>query len=188
MKTLNSAKCRLGAHNDINGLRPRCEADRFAGGNDSFLRRNDLNDLRAAVRNRSFLTGRILSLSCSCAWSERVAQRRRFPLALLHRVPDHGRLANGGQKKLRESAATSLKRLSRVNLRAGPSDLSAGAELAAATHQPKAVIEFNSAPSSQAFVVAESGQTTVEFWRRIFKITFSLRRMGAWRRLCRRLS
>ena len=79
-------------------------------GNDSFLRRNDLNDLRAAVRNRSFLTGRILSLSCSCAWSERVAQRRRFPLALLHRVPDHGRLANGGQKKLRESAATSLKR------------------------------------------------------------------------------
>jgi hypothetical protein len=138
-------------------------------GNDSFLRRNDLNDLRAAVRNRSFLTGRILSLSCSCAWSERVAQRRRFPLALLHRVPDHGRLANGGQKKLRESAATSLKRLSRVNLRASPSDLSAGAELAAATHQPKAVIEFNSAPSSQAFVVAESGQTTVEFWRRVFK-------------------
>jgi hypothetical protein len=37
-----------------------------------------------------------------------------------------------------------------------------------ATHQPKAVIECNSAPSSQAFVVAESGQTTVELWRRVF--------------------
>jgi hypothetical protein len=51
----------------------------------------------------------------------------------------------------------------------GPSDLSAAAELAPATHQPTAVKEGNSGPSSQAFVVAESGQTTVEFWRRVFK-------------------
>jgi hypothetical protein len=149
-------------------------------GNDSFLRRNDLNDLRAAVRNRSFLTGRILSLSCSCAWSERVAQRRRFPLALLHRVPDHGRLANGGQKKLRESAAKSLKTVLGVNLCAGRSTPSAGADLPA-THTPTAGKEGDSAPSSQAFVVAESGQTTVEFWRSFSKSRVPLR--DVWSRL-----
>ena len=33
---------------------PRCEADRFAMRNDSFLRRNGLNDLETAMRNRSF--------------------------------------------------------------------------------------------------------------------------------------
>ena len=31
------------------------------------------------------------------------------PLASPHRVPDHGQLANGDQKKLRESAAKLLK-------------------------------------------------------------------------------
>jgi hypothetical protein len=33
---------------------PRCEADRFAMRSDSFLRRNELNDLETAMRNRSF--------------------------------------------------------------------------------------------------------------------------------------
>ena len=32
----------------------RIEADRFAMRNDSFLRRNELNDLETAMRNRSF--------------------------------------------------------------------------------------------------------------------------------------
>src|ERR1700727_3138060 len=38
--------------NDINSLRPRW--DRFGMRNDSFLRRNELNDVEAAMRNRSF--------------------------------------------------------------------------------------------------------------------------------------
>lgn len=99
--------------------------------NDSFLRRNDLNDLRAAVRNRSFPYGanpfafllpRLVGTRCAAAARARLALLRRVRIAAGQEV--------GGGKKLRESAATSLKRLSRVNLRAGPSDLSAGAELA----------------------------------------------------------
>jgi hypothetical protein len=147
----------------------RFEADRFAMRNDSGLRRNDSNDLGAAVRNHSFRYGanpfaflllRLVGMRCAAA--------ARFPLALLHRVQIAAGQEVGSGKKLRKRAGKSLKRLSRVSLCAGPSDLPAGAELAPATHQPKAVIECNSAPSSQAFVVAESGQTTVELWRRVF--------------------
>ena len=153
----------------------------FRHANDSFLRRNGLNDLETAMRNRSFRYIANPFAFLLLDWvGTRFAAAARAPLASLHRVPDHGRLANGGQKKLRESAAKSLKRLLGVNLCAGRSTPSAGADLPA-THQPTAVKEGNSAPSSQAFVVAESGQTTVEFWRPVLKVTRSL--AGSWSRL-----
>jgi len=148
---------------------------------DSFLRRNERNDLEAAMRDRSFryvtnpfafLLLRLVGTRCAAA--------ARFPLALLHRVQIAAGQEGGGCKKLRESAAKSLKRLLGVNLCAGRSTPSAGADLPA-THQPTAVKEGNSAPSSQAFVVAESGQTTVEFWRPVLKVTRS--RAGRWSRL-----
>ena len=147
---------------------PRCEADRFAMRNDSFLRRNELNDLETATRNRSFrYVANPFAFLLLDGWGS-ASRRRRGLFWPRSTGPDHGQLANGGQKKLRESAAKSLRRLLGVNLCAGRSTPSAGADLPA-THQPTAVKEGNSAPSSQAFVVAESGQTTVEFWRRVFK-------------------
>jgi hypothetical protein len=134
------------------------------------LRRNDLDDLETAMRNRLFRYGanpfafpllRLVGTRCAAA--------ARSSLALLYRVQIAAGQEVGSGKKLRKRAGKSLKRLSHVNLCAGPPDLSAGADLVPATHQPTAIKEGNSAPSSQAFVVAESGQTTVEFWRRVFK-------------------
>ena len=78
---------------------PRCEADRFATRNDSFLRRNDLNDLETAMRNRPFRYVANPFAFLLLDWmGTRFAAAARAPLASLHRVPDHGRLANGGQK------------------------------------------------------------------------------------------
>jgi hypothetical protein len=109
----------------------RFEADRFAMRNDSGLRRNDSNDLGAAVRNRSFRYGAnpFAFLLLRLVWT-RCAAAARFPLALLHRVQIAAGQEVGSGKKLRKRAGKSLKRLSRVNLCAGPSDLPAGAELA----------------------------------------------------------
>ena len=160
---------------------PRCEADRFAMRNDSFLRRNGLNDLETVMRNRSFRYVVNPFAFLLLDWvGTRFAGGAAGPLASLHRVPDHGRLANGGQKKLRESAAKSLKTVLGVNLCAGRSTPSAGADLPA-THIPTAGKGGDSAPSSQAFVVAESGQTTVEFWRPFSKPRVPLR--DVWSRL-----
>jgi hypothetical protein len=109
----------------------RFEADRFAMRNGSGLRRNDFNDLRAAVRNRSFRYGanpfafpilRLVGTRCAAA--------ARSSLALLHRVRIAAGQEVGSGKKLRKRAGKSLKRLSRVNLCAGPSDLSAAADFA----------------------------------------------------------
>jgi hypothetical protein len=96
---------------------PRCEADRFAMRNDSFLRRNGLNDLETAMRNRSFryvanpfafLLLRLVGTRCAAVASAR--------LALLHRVQIAAGQEVGGCKKLRKRAGKWLKRLSRVNL------------------------------------------------------------------------
>ena len=123
---------------------------------------------------------RILSLSCSWTGGDPLRGGGAGSSGLAPPGPDHGQLANGGQKKLRESAAKSLRRLLGVNLCAGRSTPSAGADLPA-THQPTAVKEGNSARSSQAFVVAESGQTTVEFCRPFSKSRVPLR--DVWSRL-----
>src|SRR5271156_4948622 len=105
----------------------RFKADRFAMRNDSRLPRNDFNDLRAAVRNRSFRYGanpfaflllRLVGTRCAAAACA--------PLALLHRVQNAAGQEVGRGKKLRKRAGKSLKRLSRVNLCAGPSGLPAG--------------------------------------------------------------
>jgi hypothetical protein len=147
----------------------------------SFLRRNGLNDLETAMRNRSLRYVANPFAFLLLDWvGTRFAAAARAPLASPHRVPDHGQLANGGQKKLRESAAKSLRRLLGVNLCAGRSTPPAGADVPA-THQPTAVKEGNSAGSSQAFVVAESGQTTVEFCRPFSKSRVPLR--DVWFRL-----
>ena len=66
---------------------PRCEADRFAMRNDSFLRRNELNDLETAMRNRSFrYVANPFAFLLLDGWGSASRRRRRALLASLHRV------------------------------------------------------------------------------------------------------
>jgi hypothetical protein len=145
---------------------PRCEPDRFAMRNDSFLRRNGLNDLETAYEIARFAMSRILSLSCSWTGWDPLRGGGAGSSGLAPPGPRSWPACGWRSKKSRESAAKPLKRLLGINLCAARPF---GRRGLAGDSPTRAVKEGNSAPSSQAFVVAESGQTTVEFWRRVFK-------------------
>jgi hypothetical protein len=61
------------------------------------LRRNELNDLEAAMRNRSF---RYVTSTRLGGGDPRCAAAASAPLASLHRFQIVARLANGGRKKV----------------------------------------------------------------------------------------